>query len=142
MALLCESAALARAQRVGPARPGPSRSSTSAIWPRRPSDRSPRRAEWIGAPDEGGRWQLALRDEAPATGSSRRAFARVARAPGRGNRDGMSTPPLPSDLAGKSVILTGGSRGIGRGLALVLGRAGVRLMITGRKAGATRGRVA
>ncbi|MEM7408800.1 MAG: SDR family NAD(P)-dependent oxidoreductase [Myxococcota bacterium] len=46
----------------------------------------------------------------------------------------MNTPPLPSDLAGKSVILTGGSRGIGRGLALVLGRAGVRLMITGRKA--------
>ena len=47
--------------------------------------------------------------------------------------DRTKQPALPDDLAGKSVIVTGGSRGIGRGLALVLGRAGVRLMITGRK---------
>lgn len=37
------------------------------------------------------------------------------------------------ELSGQSVILTGGTRGIGRGIAHVLARAGVRLMITGRK---------
>ncbi len=39
-----------------------------------------------------------------------------------------------ADLAGRTVILTGGTRGIGLGLARVLGRAGVELMITGRRA--------
>ncbi|MBW2426889.1 MAG: SDR family oxidoreductase [Deltaproteobacteria bacterium] len=37
------------------------------------------------------------------------------------------------ELSGQSVIVTGGTRGIGRGIAHVLARAGVRLMITGRK---------
>jgi NAD(P)-dependent dehydrogenase (short-subunit alcohol dehydrogenase family) len=37
------------------------------------------------------------------------------------------------ELSGQSVIVTGGTRGIGRGIAHVLARAGDRLMITGRK---------
>jgi len=37
------------------------------------------------------------------------------------------------ELAGQSVIVTGGTRGIGRGIVHVLARAGVRLMVTGRK---------
>lgn len=41
---------------------------------------------------------------------------------------------IPADLAGRTVILTGGTRGIGLGIARVLARAGVELMITGRKA--------
>ncbi len=40
---------------------------------------------------------------------------------------------IPGDLAGRSVVLTGGTRGIGLGLARVLARAGVQLTITGRK---------
>ncbi len=40
---------------------------------------------------------------------------------------------IPSDLAGRTVVLTGGTRGIGLGIARVLARAGVELMITGRK---------
>ncbi len=42
-------------------------------------------------------------------------------------------PPIPPDLAGQTVIVTGASRGIGRGIALVLAEAGVELMLTGRK---------
>lgn len=41
---------------------------------------------------------------------------------------------LPQDLRGRVVILTGGTRGIGLGIARVLAGAGVELVITGRKA--------
>ena len=41
--------------------------------------------------------------------------------------------PIPADLEGRTVVLTGATRGIGLGLARVLARAGVELMITGRK---------
>ena len=48
------------------------------------------------------------------------------------------TPPHAAPrfeaLAGQSVIVTGGTRGIGLGIVRVLARAGVRLMISGRKA--------
>jgi NAD(P)-dependent dehydrogenase (short-subunit alcohol dehydrogenase family) len=40
------------------------------------------------------------------------------------------------DLAGRVVIITGGSRGIGRGIAHHLARAGAHLVVTGRKADA------
>jgi len=43
------------------------------------------------------------------------------------------TPRFP-ELAGQSVILTGGTRGIGLGIARLLAASGARLMITGRKA--------
>ena len=46
----------------------------------------------------------------------------------------MNDREIPADLAGRTVILTGGTRGIGLGIARVLARAGVELMITGRKA--------
>jgi NAD(P)-dependent dehydrogenase (short-subunit alcohol dehydrogenase family) len=39
-----------------------------------------------------------------------------------------------SDLEGRVVIVTGATRGVGRGIALHLARLGVRLAITGRKA--------
>lgn len=42
-------------------------------------------------------------------------------------------PDLPNDLAGRTILLTGGTRGIGLGLAHALARAGAELMITGRK---------
>jgi len=42
-------------------------------------------------------------------------------------------PTIPPDLTGKSVIVTGASRGIGLGIARVLARAGAELMLTGRK---------
>ncbi len=38
-----------------------------------------------------------------------------------------------AELAGQVVIVTGGTRGIGLGLARVLARAGVKLVVTGRK---------
>jgi NAD(P)-dependent dehydrogenase (short-subunit alcohol dehydrogenase family) len=37
------------------------------------------------------------------------------------------------DLAGRVVLITGASRGIGRGIAVHLARQGVRLAVTGRK---------
>ena len=40
---------------------------------------------------------------------------------------------VDSSVAGRVVIVTGASRGIGRGLALHLARGGARLVITGRK---------
>jgi NAD(P)-dependent dehydrogenase (short-subunit alcohol dehydrogenase family) len=40
---------------------------------------------------------------------------------------------VDDDVTGRVVILTGASRGIGRGLALHLARRGVRLVVTGRK---------
>lgn len=40
---------------------------------------------------------------------------------------------VDDDVTGRVVILTGGTRGIGRGLALHLARRGVRLVVTGRK---------
>lgn len=39
----------------------------------------------------------------------------------------------PADLAGRTVIVTGATRGIGRGIAHHLGRLGARLVVTGRK---------
>lgn len=43
------------------------------------------------------------------------------------------TPPLNDDLTDRVVIITGATRGIGRGLARHLGRCGARLVITGRR---------
>jgi 3-oxoacyl-[acyl-carrier protein] reductase len=40
---------------------------------------------------------------------------------------------VDSDISGRVVIVTGASRGIGRGIALHLARQGVRLAITGRR---------
>jgi NAD(P)-dependent dehydrogenase (short-subunit alcohol dehydrogenase family) len=40
---------------------------------------------------------------------------------------------MEHDLAGRVVIITGGSRGIGRGVAHHLARAGAHLVVTGRK---------
>jgi NAD(P)-dependent dehydrogenase (short-subunit alcohol dehydrogenase family) len=40
---------------------------------------------------------------------------------------------VDDDVTGRVVILTGGTRGIGRGLALHLARRGVRLVVTGRR---------
>jgi NAD(P)-dependent dehydrogenase (short-subunit alcohol dehydrogenase family) len=37
------------------------------------------------------------------------------------------------ELAGQVVIVTGGTRGIGLGIVRVLARAGVKLVVTGRK---------
>lgn len=45
--------------------------------------------------------------------------------------------PIPrsfAELSGQCVLLTGGTRGIGLGIARLLAHAGVRLMLTGRKA--------
>jgi len=39
----------------------------------------------------------------------------------------------PTDLAGHTAIVTGGTRGIGLGVVRYLARAGVQLMVTGRK---------
>lgn len=39
----------------------------------------------------------------------------------------------PSDLTGHTVIVTGGTRGIGLGIVRYLARAGAQLMVTGRK---------
>lgn len=43
-----------------------------------------------------------------------------------------SLPAAPNDLAERVIIVTGGSRGIGRGLARHLGQQGAKLVITGR----------
>ena len=43
------------------------------------------------------------------------------------------TTVATSDLAGRVVIITGGSRGIGRGIAHHLAKAGAHLVVTGRK---------
>ncbi len=46
----------------------------------------------------------------------------------------MQTPPaIPADLAGHTILVTGGTRGIGRGIVRVLAHAGAELMITGRR---------
>ena len=44
----------------------------------------------------------------------------------------MTSAPL-NDLAGRVVIITGGTRGIGIGLARHLGALGAKVVITGRK---------
>jgi NAD(P)-dependent dehydrogenase (short-subunit alcohol dehydrogenase family) len=41
---------------------------------------------------------------------------------------------LDGNFAGKSVVITGASRGLGRGLALALGRAGARVVLVARHA--------
>ena len=41
---------------------------------------------------------------------------------------------VQTNLSGQTIIVTGGTRGIGLGIVRVLARAGAELMITGRKA--------
>ncbi|MEZ4334334.1 MAG: SDR family NAD(P)-dependent oxidoreductase [Myxococcota bacterium] len=59
--------------------------------------------------------------------------------PGSTSAPGAAHAPEPKplrfdELAGQSVIVTGGTRGIGLGIVRLLARAGARLMVTGRKA--------
>jgi NAD(P)-dependent dehydrogenase (short-subunit alcohol dehydrogenase family) len=51
---------------------------------------------------------------------------------------------MPSwpELAGKAIIVTGGSRGLGRGIARALGESGARLAVVGRDAAAAQAAVA
>lgn len=45
----------------------------------------------------------------------------------------MTSPTTPTDLTGKSALVTGASRGIGLGIATELARRGASVVITGRK---------
>jgi 3-oxoacyl-[acyl-carrier protein] reductase len=46
---------------------------------------------------------------------------------------------LFTSIAGRAVVVTGGTRGIGKGIAAVFARAGARVLITGRDEGTARG---
>ena len=43
-----------------------------------------------------------------------------------------------TSIAGRAVVVTGGTRGIGKGIASVFARNGAKVLITGRDAGAAR----
>ncbi|HWL38896.1 MAG TPA: SDR family oxidoreductase [Gemmatimonadaceae bacterium] len=44
----------------------------------------------------------------------------------------MTAPAMPSGLSGRSAVVTGGSRGIGAGIAAALGQQGVRVVMLAR----------
>ena len=72
---------------------------------------------------------MARRISSSVSGPTRRSVPTRSSA---GSRHGSETPELMSALDGRVAIVTGASRGIGKGCALELGAAGATVYVTGR----------